>query len=337
MTRVGIVAPSSKVPEVEFEMGLSRLRESGFEPVAHPHTLKGHLFFAGTDEQRARAVWEMALDESVPIVWCARGGYGSARILPLLDAYAKKRRARVPKKLLIGFSDSTALLEYVRTRWGWATLHAPMPGLRQFCALPADEWSALVAAIRGESPRFPWQDKKLTFFGVTPRKALTGPLVGGNLAVFSSLVGTPYAIQARGKIVFFEDVDENLYRVDRMFQQILASGGLKGARAIVLGNFNGCRDLVPNVLSSMPSNPALRDKWAKEPDLSQLTLLRPPMDTVEALAAIFSEATRVHKIPVAAGLPVGHGPGKAPLPMGGTYELTPKGELRLKRWEWRGP
>lgn len=334
-TRVGIIAPSSKVPDVEFEMGVQRIREAGLEAAVHPNTSKGHLFFAGTDSERAQALWEMALDPDLPVLWSARGGYGSARILPILDALAKKRRKTPPRKLLAGFSDSTALLEYVRTRWGWSTLHAPMPGLRQFCALPESEWRPLLALIQGERAELPWEGRPLEFIGSAPRKAVSAPLVGGNLSVWTSLIGTPYACNARGKIVFFEDVDENLYRVDRMVQQVLTSGSLKGARAVVLGNFTGCRDTVPRVLASMPpSDPALREKAIREPDPAQLVPLRQTMEPSQALAAIFSEITERLGIPVAAGLPVGHGPGKAPLPLGARYELSRRGELRLLDWNW---
>jgi muramoyltetrapeptide carboxypeptidase len=336
--RVGIFAPSSKVPETEFGMGLDRILAAGLEPVVHPNTLKGHLFFAGTDEERAEAFWAMAEAPALPILWAARGGYGSARILPLLDRMAKKRRKPMPRKLLAGFSDSTALLEYVRTRWGWATLHAPMPGLRQFCALPEHEWQALLAAFRGQGVKAPapQSGKRLEWIGPKPKGAIRAPIVGGNLAVMTSLIGTPYAVKCRGKIVFLEDTDENLYRVDRMVQQLIASGSLKAARAVVLGNFMNCRDLVPKVLAEMPGDAASRIKAIKDPDASLLKPLRPTLEPDQGLAEIFAEIPRQLKIPVARGLPTGHGPEKAPLPMGGQYELTTRGELKLLRWEWAG-
>lgn len=207
-------------------------------------------------------------------------------------------------------------------------------GLRQFCALPESEWRPLLAIIRGERPPLPWEGSRLQFIGPAPRKAITAPVVGGNLSVWTSLIGTPYACRARGKIVFFEDVDENLYRVDRMVQQVIASGSLKGARAVVLGNFLGCRDIVSRVLSAVPQDPKALEKAIREPDPAQLVPLRPPLEPGEALAAIFSEITRHCRIPVASGLPVGHGPGKAPLPLGARYELTARGELRLLGWDW---
>jgi muramoyltetrapeptide carboxypeptidase len=337
--RVGIFAPSSKVPETEFGMGLDRILAAGIEPVVHPHTLRGHLFFAGTDEERAEAFWELAQDPSIPVLWAARGGYGAARILPLLDRLARKRRKPLPRKLLAGYSDSTALLEYARTRLGWATLHAPMPGLRQFCALPEPEWKALLAAFAGEGARAPApvSGSRLEWVGgKKPRAKIAAPMVGGNLFVWASLIGTPYALNARGKIVFLEDTDENLYRLDRMVQQLIASGALKGAKAVVLGNFQNCRDLVPRVLASVPGDAQARARAVTDPTADQLVPLRQTMDADVGLEAIFAEIPRLCGVPVARALPVGHGPGKWPLPLGGRYELSPQGELKLVRWEWAG-
>jgi muramoyltetrapeptide carboxypeptidase len=324
---IGIVAPSSKVPAIEFELGLERIREAGFEPFVHEQVLASHLFFAGCDEDRAQAIYDYACDPRFKTIWAARGGYGSMRLLPLLDQLTERHGVPPVRKLLAGFSDSTALLEYVRTRWGWRTLHAPMPGLRKFCQLEGKEWSSLLKLLRGEAVRAPWEGMKLQFIGPKPKAEIKGELVGGNLTVWTSLVGTPHAGQVRGKLVFFEDVDENLYRVDRMVQQLIASGSLKGARAIVLGNFSGCRDQVPQVLARRPS---LReqDRMIRAPRPSELAPLRPSLDADQGLAEIFAEVTRHLGVPVARGLPVGHGPEKAPLPLGVRYSLSARGVFK---------
>jgi muramoyltetrapeptide carboxypeptidase len=333
ITEIGIVAPSSKVPPVEFELGLDRVRAAGFKPRVHPQVLDGHLFFAGTDEARAQAIYEFGCDSSLPVLWSARGGYGAMRLLPLLDRLTAKNGKPPRRKLLAGFSDSTALLEYVRTRWGWSTLHAPMPGLRKFCELPENEWAPLVSWIKGRKTANPWPDELDFIEGSEPSTSVEGEIVGGNLAVWTSLVGTPYAGAVRGKIVFFEDVDESLYRVDRMVQQLLLSGALKGARAIVLGNFQGCRDGVPQMLARRPAD-SDRERAIRTPESSELVPLRPVMDADFALRSIFGEVAKGLRIPVALGLPVGHGPEKAPLPLGAKMSLSPRGKLRLQSWNW---
>jgi muramoyltetrapeptide carboxypeptidase LdcA involved in peptidoglycan recycling len=144
-------------------------------------------------------------------------------------------------------------------------------------------------------------------------------------------VGTPYEVRARGKILFLEDVGEALYRLDRMALQLLSSRSLAGVRAIVLGNFKACADVVPSVLKRPPpAGVSLR-----HPPPEELEPLRPLIPDVAGIEAIFAPIARARKIPVAYGLPVGHGPEKFPLPLGATHELTPQGELRLHAWSWR--
>src|SRR5271154_6946678 len=141
---IGIVAPSSCVPKIELKLGVQLLKESGLQAKVHAQCALQHQYLAGTDEQRAKALFEYAIDPSLPIVWAARGGYGAMRILPILEQLSKTKK--VPKnKLFIGYSDSTALFEYVQNKWGWSVLHAPMPGLRSFLRFKPEEWKSLVA------------------------------------------------------------------------------------------------------------------------------------------------------------------------------------------------
>ena len=121
--------------------------------------LRAGVVVTGTHRPRSD-FWRLrelgiANDPSLEIVWSARGGYGAIRLLPLLDELTE-RHGVPPRKLLVGYSDSTALLEYARERWGWETLHAPMPGLRKFGAISGKEWSSLMAWLRGEAAAPAW-------------------------------------------------------------------------------------------------------------------------------------------------------------------------------------
>lgn len=332
---IGIVAPSSRVSAVELELGVARIRSArvkseGFEVRVHPQCRKGHLFFAGTDEQRAQALFDYAMDPAISVIWCARGGYGAARILPLLDKMTKL--AKPPKKLLVGYSDVTALFEYVREKWGWQTLHGPIPGLRKFCLIPENEFKATLQLIRSKLQGTLTKNIKhttcLKFAGAPPKKAIEGQLVGGNLTVWTSLVGTPYEGKTKGKIVFFEDVDEALYRIDRMVCQLISSNNLKGAKAIVLGNFLNCRDSIPLVLKTLPSEKN-RSRIIASPRPEELTHLREKLDESKMIPKIFQQIQEKYGIPVAYGLPVGHGPQQLPLPMGARYRLTQAGLLEI--------
>lgn len=335
---IGIVAPSNKLPPVEFRLGLKKLKEVGLKAQAHPQCGKHHFLFAGTDSERAGAFYDYARDPRFSVIWCARGGYGAARILPLLDKLTAENG--VPgRKLLVGYSDATALLEYVRNRWGWATLHGPMPAMRRFCLQTRDEWESLQDFLQGERRRgvkAPWEKVKLRFLGKTPQSPMEGKLVGGNLTVWASLLGTPFAATTREKILFFEDVDESVYRLDRMIQQVRLAGGLQGVKAIVLGNFLGCNDNVAKVLRRMPKSDAERDRLLESPAPEDLKPLRKKFKSVRAIHQIFGEMGDSMGIPVAWGLPVGHGPGIASLPLGARYRLNRQGKLELLEWDWLG-
>ena len=131
-TCVGIFAASSVVPKLEFDAGVEHLREFGFDPRIEAQVTTEHFLFPGTDAARAEAIHRLALDPSVDVLWAARGGYGAGRLLPLLEKLTSERGAPRQKKLLVGYSDVTLLHEFVRARWGWSTLHAPMPAASNF-------------------------------------------------------------------------------------------------------------------------------------------------------------------------------------------------------------
>jgi muramoyltetrapeptide carboxypeptidase len=330
--RIGIIAPSSKVPRIELKLGLEKIREEGFKVDVHPQCYKSHLFFAGTDQERAAAFFQYAKSPDHPVIWCARGGHGTTRLLPLLQSMALDS-GTPKKKLLVGYSDATALMEYVRSYWGWSTLHAPMPSLRKFSLLKQTDWRAMAGWIEGHSVEAPWANTRLKFWANPPKSAIHGPLVGGNLSVWNCLLGTRFQSAVQGSILFLEDVDENLYRIDRMLQHLLNTGSLKGIKAVVLGNFLNCRDSVTSVLQSAPS-PKLKTRVLTQPQPKELRPLRKTLNELKTLRAIFSEFGDRLGVPVAFGLPVGHGPEVSPLPLGASYTLTPQGHLRMDAWDW---
>jgi muramoyltetrapeptide carboxypeptidase len=334
---IGIVAPSSCVPPIELKLGVQLLKESGLSAKVHPQCLLQHQYLAGTDDQRAKALFEYAIDPLLPVVWAARGGYGAMRILPILDQLGDQlsKTKKVPKnKLFVGYSDSTALFEYVQNKWGWSVLHAPMPGLRSFLRFEHDEWKSLVAFAAGNPLAEPWGDLRLKHVG-GPRvkRPISAELTGGNLTVWASLAGSPYFSKAKNRILFFEDVSEFPYRIDRMISQLDHAGGFESAKAIILGDFLDCKDSVPQALKKMPKL-GLNDVMLKSPQPKDMEPLRKTLDEKKAIFDLFSEIGDKHSIPVYAGFPGGHGPGHASLPIGAKYELSGTGKLALQSWNW---
>ncbi|MGZ3687231.1 MAG: S66 peptidase family protein [Bdellovibrionota bacterium] len=331
---IGIIAHSSPIPLVELGLGVEKIRAEGFPVHVHAQCRKRHAFFGGKDSDRAEAFWEYANDPRIQVLWGARGGYGAMRLLPWLDKKAEVG-GKPPRKLLVGYSDSTALMEFVRERWGWATLHAAMPSSRRFTLLKKSEWESTIAYLRGEAVAAPWgAKKKLKFYGERPSQAVEAPVMGGNLCVWTTLAGSPYMTKARGKIVFLEDVDEGMYKIDRMIQQLIASGALDGARAIVLGDFQNCVDRVPSVLAREPRGKNAR-RMLESPKPSELKPLRPTMSESAAMKEIFGSVSECLRIPVAYGLPIGHGPNFHPLPMGAQVRLDPDGGFGVSSWDWK--
>jgi muramoyltetrapeptide carboxypeptidase len=317
--KLGIIAPSSVVPQIELANGLTRLAGSGFDIELHPQCAQQHFTFAGTDAARCDALWQFANDPSIDVLWCARGGYGAQRLLPMLDMLTEKHGVPA-RKLLVGYSDITVLHEYVRTRWNWATLHAAMPAASNYREIVPEEYESTVAFVRGEPASPPWTHATLRWLTGAPVSDFAAPLVGGNLCLWTCLAGTRYVPDARGKVLFFEDLGEAYYRLDRMMVQMEQAGMLNGVRAIVLGDFLNCNDDPGDVLANA-------DGTARKP-------LRPTYDEATAFEHIFATVGRRLGIPIATGLPVGHGPHFAPLPLGATYNLGRDGSITLTSWDW---
>ena len=284
---VAVVATSSVVPSIELTEGVRTLRDAGMTVSVAANCNEESFLFAGDDATRAEQFYQAACSES-ELIWCANGGYGAARLLPLLD-----RLPMPPMKTLIGYSDVTALLSFVRTRWKWRTIHAPMVASKVL----ADTLEYLKEPRSIHCP-LQW---------ITPPLEVTATIVGGNLAVWTSMIGTPFAEPAAAKMLFLEDVDEPPYRIDRLVTQLQQSGGLEDVAAIVLGAFSDCEDRVKRVRAASGEQVPLRRTWNID----------------EALLEIFGRLD----VPVAKGLPVGHGGYAMPLPLGIPFRLSADGVL----------
>ncbi len=318
--RVGIFAASSVVPQIEFRAGLEHLRRNGFDARVEDQVSHEHFLWPGSDDTRADAMYRLATDPEVPILWAARGGYGAGRLLPILERLTQQRGVPQQRKLLVGYSDVTVLHEFVRNRWGWSTLHCPMPAAANFATLDSGEWNAILDYVAGKPADAPWSHATLTWLNGPPSAPIDAELIGGNLSLWVALSGTPWQPRGAGRIIFLEDLSEAFYRIDRMMIQLEQSGAFAGAAAIVLGDFTSCND---------EDNQCLADAVTGAKKSLRTVYTQP-----QAFPRIFGDLGKRVGVPVAQGLPVGHGPNYAPLPLGARYTLEPSGKLRLIEWDW---
>jgi muramoyltetrapeptide carboxypeptidase len=228
--RVAVVTPSGKVDPERLAEGAAVLEELGFEVVL-PKPVAGYRYFAASDDDRRQQLLAAFAAPEVRAVWCARGGYGVARFLPKVDPAWVRAHA----KLCIGFSDATALLQFLVQAAGVAALHGPMAAHDLLLQREAGTLPHLLAIAAGESR---WSVP-------VPRSIVAGEasgrLLGGCLAVLASLAGTPIAPRFAGAIALLEDTNERpLRRIDRMLTQLRQSGMLDGVRGIVFGTMPDC-------------------------------------------------------------------------------------------------
>jgi len=230
--RVRLIAPASPFDHDAFRAGQRVLEGLGVVPVVGRDEFARDGFLAGSDQRRAEKLTEALGEEETRAVWCIRGGYGTARLLPLLDLPSLRRHP----KLLIGFSDVTALLVQLARPGGFVTIHGPV--ITQLPRLPATNLRWLKALLFGT--RAPQRLPLGRTRTLVPGKA-EGTLVAGNLSTLASLAGTPFAPDLRGTVLCLEDVNEEAYRLDRLFWQIVSAGLLKGVRGVVVGELVGCK------------------------------------------------------------------------------------------------
>ncbi|MBO8163664.1 MAG: LD-carboxypeptidase [Brevibacillus sp.] len=235
---IGIVATSSPVKDAEsVERAKAELEEVGFRvKLADTCFLNYGGYLAGTAEERAAALNRMFADPEVDAILCLRGGYGSPQILPLLDYSMISQHP----KLFVGYSDITALHTALGQKAGLVTLHGPnaAPGLLSGTERQTREW--LIRAMTDPSPLgrvFQPADEALLC--LVPGEAC-GPIVGGNLSLVAALMGTPYELDTRGKLLFLEDVGEEPYRIDRMLTQLALGGKFDDCAGILLGTWTDC-------------------------------------------------------------------------------------------------
>ena len=229
--RIGLVAPAGPCRDsTDVNRAVENTRSLGWEPVVGAHALECDGYLAGSDAHRLADLNRFAADDTIDAVWCIRGGYGTMRLLDGLDYDSWRRRP----KALLGYSDITALHAAIGARAELVTFHAPTAR----STLTSFSRDSLLEAATGSRPYVVRSERATTLVAGQAR----GRLVGGNLALVSALTGTPYAPHFAGAILVLEDVNESVYRIERMLTQLRLSGALADVAGIVFGQVTGIPD-----------------------------------------------------------------------------------------------
>jgi muramoyltetrapeptide carboxypeptidase len=300
---VSVVVPAGPVNRERIDRALARLRNRGFRTKTYGDIYRSHSYLAGDDRTRADEFMAAFRDPETTVVWCARGGYGVSRLLDRIDFDLIRRHP----KILIGFSDITALHIAIHQRTDLVTFHGPnlQDGFGgQDEPSPANEaslWKAILAD--GQSNAAQGYTYDLAAIDSVELSALRGGasrgrLTGGNLSVLAGLMGTPFEIDTAGRILFLEEVGERPYRIDRYLSQLWLAGKLQAAAGVLLGTFSYNND--------------------------------EPAESADEVAALLDDYCGRLDAPVLAGFPAGHAKHNLMLPVGALVELdADKNQVRV--------
>ena len=277
---IGVVALSGPVDIEKLDRGLTALRSWGREIVEAPNLRRGSGYLAGSDSERIEGLVDL-LDRGVRVIWAARGGYGITRILDRLP-WDRMMDAEV---MFVGYSDATPLLNVLAVGGGAVQIHGPV--VTELTDWNAPDFVRARAALEGHirgARLFDLSDQDI----VRPGRAV-GLGLGGNLSLLAAVAGTPWAAELSGSIIFLEDVNEPIYKLDRLLTQLRYSGSLKEVKALITGDLYGC-------------GAGCDTRWR------------------ELLLEVVPET-----VPVVCGLPFGHGPANLAFPVGAVVELDTDG------------
>ena len=228
--KIAIAAPARSVTPSDVECAVHWLKANGFEPVYDDRLFAQDYIFAGSDDFRAAVIQEYMDRDDIDVIWLARGGYGSIRIIDKLDFTHFVKHS----KMFVGFSDTTVFHGKMQ-RLGLPSIHGPLAGY--FDRRTAESKQSLYDAIIGKPLHYEWQPHPLNRFGQAE-----GVTVGGNLSVLYGMLGSNSFPETDGKILFIEEVDEYIYHVERMMYGLKRAGKLEHLKALVVGGLTEIHD-----------------------------------------------------------------------------------------------
>ena len=278
--KIRIVSTAGKLKEEKVLPAVEWLEKQSYKVELGKHVFAEHFQFAGTDEQRLEDL-QIALDDpDCSAIICSRGGYGTVRIIEQLDFTEFKKYP----KWLVGYSDVT-VLHSVINKLGFASVHGAMPPFFFDESGEVNEnLESLMNLLRGEFKGYKTKDHFENIKGLA-----SGELLGGNLSILCSLMGTKYEIDTADKILFIEEIDEYLYQIDRMIHQLKLAGKFDKLKGLIVGDFTGIKD------NDSPFGQSVEE--------------------------IIIEATKEYNFPISFGFPAGHDKKNLPLTFGKVWQL----------------
>ncbi|GAA5221825.1 S66 peptidase family protein [Membranihabitans marinus] len=291
--RIGLIAPASASSEEKIQKAIENIESWDLTVVEGKYLRSKNGFLAATDEQRLEDFHAMFADPSIDAIWCVRGGYGTNRLLERLDYNLVKNNP----KILLGYSDITALLNAIYHRTGLITYHGPVASSEMTDYARREIENILFSTSKtAEIYSFNHPMDNVQSYSVIQAGKAKGRLIGGNLSILSSMCGSGYLPDFADKIIFIEDVGERPYRLDRMLIQLKQASRLREAAAIVFGQFTDCN---------------------------------PPPDS-QSVEEVLLDWVKDIPCPIVSGYSIGHVSNQCVLPVGQMAELdTSRGSITL--------
>ncbi|MGL5380157.1 S66 peptidase family protein [Clostridium sp.] len=286
---IGIICPSSPEDSAFIDEKISKFKELGFNIKEGSYIYDTYGYLAGTDTDRAKDLMDMFSNPEIDAIVCFRGGYGCVRMAPYLDLNIIKKNP----KPFCGYSDITLLLNYINKKCNFPTFHSPMINSKFDDELTLKYFMNVLTNFNKNSF---YNLKKLSNNNIQyiNKRDFTGKLVGGNLSLIASTLGTPYEVDFNNSILLIEEISENPYAIDRMLSQLILSGSLKKCSAIILGHFTDC---------------SCKNK-----------------NTFSLIEVLYQKLSHLD-IPIIIGLPFGHDYPNITLPIGAKFSFTAQNDL----------